>query len=362
MSLNAQLVHPDTELAPLLARLGPPAPSTDDVFVLREQFETAALLHQAEWQGRVPPASGYRVEDREVPVEGVDGGEEGTIRVRCYVPLSSAHQRRSPREQGYPVLVWYHGGGFVAGSLDLDDGYLRNLCVDLQLSIVNVDYRLAPEHAFPTGFNDAYAALKWAATHASMLGASLEKGFLVGGTSAGANLAAAVALRARDDPFFALGSGRSITGQLLQTPQVVHPEAEVGRHASELRSVVEQADAPFLTASKIRTFANALRAPPNDPRVSPLLASSHAGLPPAFVQVFGLDPLRDEGLLYARLVREAGVEVRVNTYPGCPHGFNMVFPETKAAVKVDEDLRAGIRWLLSVHRREVGRPLGCQTG
>ncbi|KAI0370639.1 hypothetical protein BV20DRAFT_1121315, partial [Pilatotrama ljubarskyi] len=327
MSLNDNLALPHPELAPLLARLGSPASPTADVFVLREQYETAALLHQAEWEDRVSASEDLvQVHDHEVLVEPMSGGEAGT--------------------QGLPILVWYHGGGFVAGSLDVDDGYLRSLCAALQLSIVSVDYRLAPEHPFPTGFNDAYTGLQWAAVHASTLDGSLKRGFLVGGVSAGANLAAAVALHARDDPFFAPGSGREITGQLLQTPQVIHPEAQVGRYSAELRSMQEQADAPFLTASKVRAFASALRAPPNDLRVSPLLAPSHAALPPAYVQVFGLDPLRDEGLLYVRLLREAGVDVRLDTYLGCPHGFNMVFPEAKAAVKVDEDLRAGIDWLL----------------
>ncbi|KAI0367354.1 hypothetical protein BV20DRAFT_1123505 [Pilatotrama ljubarskyi] len=168
-----------------------------------------------------------------------------------------------------------------------------------------------------------------AAAHASKLDGSPKRGFL--------------------DPFFAPGSGREIIGQLLQTPQVVHPAADVGGYSAQLCSLEEQASAPFLTTSKIRAFANALRAPPNDLRVSPLLAPSHAALPPPYVQVFGLDPLRDEGQLYSRLLREAGVDVQLHTrYPGCPHGFNMVFPEAKAAVKVDQDLRAGIDCLLSL--------------
>ncbi|KAH9888111.1 alpha/beta hydrolase fold-domain-containing protein [Cubamyces lactineus] len=352
MTLHAHLATPDPELGPLLAKLGPPAPPTGDPLVLRRQFEAASFLHQAQWEDRLPPASEYRVEEHLVRVDGDGAGEDGHITVRCYTP--TPHDNR---QAGFPLLVWYHGGGFVAGDLDLDDNYLRNLCVDLQLSIVNVGYRLAPEHVFPTGFNDAYAGLKWASGHAPALRASLRAGFIVGGTSAGANLAAAVALRARDDPFFAPGSGREITGQLLQTPQVLHLAADAGSYAPELRSMEEQADAPFLTARKLRAFADALRAPPNDERISPLLAASHAGLPPAFIQVFGLDPLRDEGLLYARLLRDAGVQTRLNVYPGVPHTFMMVFPETEVAARVERDVRDGLRWLLAPLRSP--RDSGC---
>ncbi|KAI0659767.1 alpha/beta hydrolase fold-domain-containing protein [Cubamyces menziesii] len=351
MSLHAHLAAPDPKLGPLLAQLGPPAPPTDDSLVLRRQFEAASFLHQAEWEDRLPPASEYLVAEHAVRVDAE--GEDGHITVRSYTPTSRDNQP----EGGFPLLVWYHGGGFVAGDLDLDDNYLRNLCVDLQQSIVNVGYRLAPEHVFPAGFNDAYAGLKWAARHAPALRASLKAGFIAGGTSAGANLAAAVALRARDDPFFAPGSGREITGQLLQTPQVVHPAADVGRYAPELRSMEEQAGAPFLTARKLRAFADALRAPPNDERISPLLATSHEGLPRAFIQVFGMDPLRDEGLLYARLLRDAGVQTRLNIYPGVPHTFMMVFPETEVAARVERDVRDGLRWLLAPHRPP--RDSGC---
>ncbi|KAJ2971913.1 hypothetical protein NUW54_g12385 [Trametes sanguinea] len=160
MSENSNLARPDPELAPLLSSLGPPAPATDDVLILRKQFEAAAFLHQAEWEDRAPSASAYRVQNHEVSVEAEDGGEAGQITVRSYVPYGPRPTTRS-RDGAFPLLVWYHGGGFIAGDLDLDDGYLRNLCVDLQLSIVSVGYRLAPECTFPTGFNDAYAGLKW---------------------------------------------------------------------------------------------------------------------------------------------------------------------------------------------------------
>ncbi|OBZ67627.1 AB hydrolase superfamily protein B1A11.02 [Grifola frondosa] len=247
---------------------------------------------------RLPPASAYRVTECKVPVDG------GEIAVRCLTPTPS----RFP-PQAFPLLVWYHSGGWTAGTLDLDDYYLRSICVELGLAVVNVDYRLAPEHPFPTGVHDAYAALKWTATHASELSADPARGFLVGGMSAGANLAAAVAIRARDDAFFAR---TRLTGQVLQMPCVVHPDAYPEQYKSELRSMEQHADAPFLAAHKLRTFWHATQAPPADPLFSPLLAPSHARLPRTYVQVCGLDPLRDEGLLYARVLREAGVITKLD--------------------------------------------------
>ncbi|KAI0367349.1 alpha/beta-hydrolase, partial [Pilatotrama ljubarskyi] len=277
--------------------------------------------------------------------------------------------------------------GFVAGSLDVDDGYLRSLCVGLRLSIVNVGYRLAPEHPFPIGFKDAcngnaFSPSSPAAAHASKLDGSLKRGFLVGGVSAGANLAGdcccttipynrSLCTRPPISPA-PLSAGLALPRLTLRLPLAVHPAADVSRYVctprAELRSLEEQANVPFSDyiqdprLRQLELFTHALRAPPNDLRVSPLLAPSHTELPRAYLQVFGLDPLRDEGLLYVRLSREAGVEVQLATYPGRhrPHGYNMVFPGTKAAVKVDEDLRAGIDWLLSLRTWKKRSSSVCQ--
>ncbi|KAI0659784.1 hypothetical protein C8Q70DRAFT_94368 [Cubamyces menziesii] len=150
-----------------------------------------------------------------------------------------------------------------------------------------------------------------------------------------ANLAAAIALRARDDTFLVPGLGKEIVGQLLQTPQVVHPAVNVCAGAT----LDGGADRRALSDCNY-----GLHDPPNDERISPLSAASHAGLPRAFIQVFGMDPLRDEGLLYACLLRDAGV---LNIYPGVPHMSVMVFIETEVAAHVERDVRDGLRWLLS---------------
>ncbi|KAI0738332.1 Alpha/Beta hydrolase protein [Daedaleopsis nitida] len=253
--------------------------------------------------------------------------------------------RPSVKDTTYPVLVWFHGGGFLLGDLDMDDYHLRTLSIELQLAIVNVEYRLAPEHQFPVQFNDCYAAVKWVADNAAELDVSLVKGFVVGGDSVGANVAAAVALQARDDTFF---KGRKLTGQYLREPAVIHPHAYPERYRSELRSFDESMDVPLLNSQRFLDSLTNLGAPPTDLRISPLLASEHAGLPPAFIQVMHYDPLRDDGILYEKVLREAGVTTRLIRNPGTLHGFYYTFPAIAVAQKVDRDAREGLKWLLSL--------------
>jgi len=133
----------------------------------------------------------------------------------------------------------------------MDDTYMRRLCVDLQISILNVQYRLAPEFPFPTGINDAYAALKWAAENTSQLSSSPSKGFIVGGLSAGGNFTAVLSRRARDDPFF---EGRQLTGQLLQVPVIIHPSAYPEEYKAELNSFEQLKEAPFLTKTFMELY------------------------------------------------------------------------------------------------------------
>ncbi|KAJ7117020.1 Alpha/Beta hydrolase protein [Mycena epipterygia] len=227
---------------------------------------------------------------------------QGPMTVANVYPTHSPGERNA----GFPVLVWIHGGGWVAGNLDMDDFNLRMVSVELRLSIVNVDYRLAPEHVFPTGLKDCYTALKWVR-------------FLVGGVSAGGNLSAALVHRARDELFF---TGRRITGQILKIPALLHP------------------------AAYRRSRAHCLQADPADPDLSPLL-SSYEDIPPSYIQIAGLDPLRDEAFLYERLVGESGTKTRLDIYPGLPHGFYGSCPGLKASRRFQADFRRGIEWLLA---------------
>ncbi|KAJ7142953.1 Alpha/Beta hydrolase protein [Mycena epipterygia] len=277
--------------------------------------------------------SSYRVEDRKVTVDG------GEIAVRCIQPIPKAEET-----EGFPVLVYIHGGAFVAGDLNIDDFFLRIISVDFRISIVNVDYRLAPEHPFPTGLNDCYAALKWTVNNASEISGALTKGFLVGGLSAGGSYAAAVTHRARYDPFF---QDRKITGHILQVPTLLHPGAAIPeKFKTDLLSMEQNKDAPLLSKTNHGFFYDCLGADPSNLEISPLLLS-HEDLPAAYIQVSGLDPLRDEALLYDRLLREAGIQTKLDIYPGLPHGFHAFLPQLAASRKWDVDFRAGLDWLLA---------------
>ncbi|KAJ7580074.1 Alpha/Beta hydrolase protein [Mycena floridula] len=324
----------DPEVAEIIAHMPKSEPLTDvqDVQARRDAFNGAVVSVRAHQEAYLPPDSEYSVTEHTFQLD-----DKVQIPARCLKPNSSSE------EQEFPLLFWVHGGGFFTGSMDLGDFYFRRLCVDLQIVIIQFDYRLAPEHPSPTGLNDSYATLKWAANSAKLFGASLQQGFILAGESAGAHYAATMAHRALDDPFF---KANPITGQHLSIPTLIHPEAYPDQYKDSLRSLVENKDSLFVGADAVHSTYEYLGGSPTDPEVSPLLFPSLKGLPPTYLQVCGQDPFRDEGLLYERLLREQGVSTKIDIYPGVQHGFHYFFPKVKQAVKYDQDFRQGILWLL----------------
>ncbi|EMD36080.1 hypothetical protein CERSUDRAFT_124589 [Gelatoporia subvermispora B] len=332
MSQWSHLTGPDPEFAAAFARLPPAPPHSEDPAVFRERFKYVVSLCKKNDTPRLPAADSYRVQDYEVPVT------EGNVTVRAIIPVAPEGEDKT-----YPVMLWIHGGGWAMGNLEPDDFWMRRVSVELQISIVMVDYRLAPEFPFPTGLNDCYEALKWTALHTDLIFGSLSKGFLITGQSAGGNLAGAIAHRARDDPFFA---DKKVTGQLLQIPCTTHPDAVPEKYKSQLLSFEENKDAPFLSAWEVRMFIRTLHVPPEDPDFNLLMHPSHRGLAPAYIQVCGLDPTRDYGMLYEQVLREEGVRTMLDVYPGVPHGFHFGYPHIAAGKKWDADFLKGLRWLL----------------
>lgn len=228
----------------------------------------------------------------------------GTLPARLYTP------KRLRQSDGLaPCLVFFHGGGWTIGNIDSHDVVCRTLAHEGELLVNSVDYRLSPEHKFPAAVEDAIAATGWIAENARQLGIDASR-LIVGGDSAGGNLAAVVAIHARDT------SGPKLAGQVLIYPatdfRMTHPS-----HAEPGTSVL-------LTHSVIQWFRdNYLRAPADvdDWRASPARVASLADLPPAYVLTAGADPLRDEGDEYAGRLKDAGVPVAYRNFPGQFHGF-----------------------------------------
>ncbi len=241
-------------------------------------------------------------------------GPAGPIPIRVYQPSGSGP---------FGVFVFYHGGGWVIGDLDTHDRECRVLCKDAGCLVVSVDYRLAPEHPYPAAADDAFAALRWIGENAAEIGGDPQR-LAVGGDSAGGNLAAVVALLARD------AGGPPLRLQLL-----VYPVIDV-RSPNGFPSRKENEEGPFLTLAVMEWFerhyfssrgasskgsAGIGDAGRLEPKASPLLAPSLAGLPPALVVTAELDPLRDEGEAYARALEAAGVATTLHRYDGMPHMF-----------------------------------------
>jgi len=227
---------------------------------------------------------------------------DATIGLRIYTP---------PTAGPHGVVVFYHGGGYLLGDLDGYDNVARRLCQDSDAMVVSVDYRLAPEHPFPAAPDDAWAALQWVAVHAAELGGDPAR-LAVAGDSAGAVLAAVVALLARD------AGGPHIAAQGLLYP----PAA--GAHAGDYPSREIHAAGPTLTARTMdyfnRYYFGALEAAP-DFRGGPLLANDLSGLPPTLLLLAAHDAVRDEALAYGNALLAAGNEVITIEYVGLAHGF-----------------------------------------
>jgi acetyl esterase len=263
-----------------------PLPVTD----LRQLVVTMFTATQAG-----PPIEVARVEDRSIP------GPAGPIPVRVYTP--------QPGDGPFPVLVYFHGGGWVICNLDTHDATCRGLAKTAGCVVVSVDYRLAPEHRFPAAAEDCYAAAKYVVEHAAEFGGD-PKRVAIGGDSAGGNLTAVVAQMARDK------GGPRLVHQLL-----IYPATDAMLNTTSMR---ENATGYFLTTTLMEWFWNhyaPTEAERQNPYASPLRAADLRGLPPATVLTAEFDPLRDEGEAYAAKLSEAGVPVRLTRYDGMIHGF-----------------------------------------
>jgi len=288
--------------------------SSDGVAAARHQLATMA----AGFKQDIPVAA---VTNLSIP------GPAGPIPARHYQPSQS---------DDAPLLVFFHGGGWVIGDLDTHDDLCRLICRDGCMHVLSVDYRLAPEHKAPAAAVDAFAAYQWALEHAQSIGADVDR-VAVGGDSAGGNLAAVVSQQARN----------SVT-QLPALQVLLYPRTNF---VGETRSITLFAEGYFLTKRDIDWFTDnylgGASVEPTDPHISPLLAEDLSGLPPALVLTGGFDPLRDEGNQYAEAMRSAGVAVDLREYGSLVHGFASFFPLGGGSAAASAEWIAAMRAHLS---------------
>ncbi|MDT7621540.1 MAG: acetyl esterase [Pseudonocardiales bacterium] len=303
-------VHPEAQgLLDALAEAGLPA--TEEMTVPNARAATAGFLAL---QGE--PVEVASVLDRTVP------GPAGEIPVRVYTPAG---------EGPLPVVVYFHGGGWVIGDLEVVDQPCRQLASAAGAIVVSVDYRLAPEHRYPAAFDDSYAATVWVGAHAAEIGGDPAR-LAVAGDSAGGNLAAAVALAARDR------GGPELAAQLL-----IYPVTDFNFGTA---SYQDNREGYLLTKGSMQWFwAHYLGAQDldKDPYACPLRADSLVGLPPAYVATSEYDPLRDEGEAYARRLEEAGVAVTAKRFDGMLHGFFWMLAAVPSAAGVLDDMVGVLR-------------------
>jgi acetyl esterase len=265
----------------------------DGVEVAREQMR----------QLKAPPEA---LPDMRIEERTIDYGEIAGIPVRIYWPPIAQHDN-------LPVVVFYHGGGWALGDLDTHDPVARAHAIGAEAIVVSVDYRLAPEHPYPQGIDDSWAALRWVGEHAAELGGDPAR-IGVAGDSAGGNISAVMAQLARDH------GGPPLIFQLLWYPTTTGD--------TTLPSFIENADAPILDRDAVAAFLQWYQ-PDTDisdpaklpPTLAPANTADLSGLPPAFIGTAEYDPLRDDGARYAELLSAAGVPVELYNAPTLVHGF-----------------------------------------
>ncbi|MDT0343908.1 alpha/beta hydrolase [Streptomyces litchfieldiae] len=273
---------------PELEAFIPLFPRADLTDPIRERENFAALATS------VPPpdTSGMEVEDRTVPADP-------DVAVRVYRP----HRARG-------AVIWLHGGGFVMGDVDTEHPWAARLAAASGAVVISVGYRLAPEHPFPAALDDAYAVLTWAAGHAAELGTDPGR-ITVGGHSAGAGLAAGLALRARDE------QGPAIRFQLLNQPGLDDRQ--------ETWSARNFTDTPWMNRDKVTAaWRHYLGSAPATPYAAPARAGDLSGLPPAYISTAEFCPNRDEDIAYALRLLQAGVSVELHQWPGTFHGSQAI--------------------------------------
>ena len=286
-------------------------------------------------------------------IAGIEAsGDTSVTKTKLTIPTSDSdaipavlYQPCQLPKPSRPLIVLFHGGGFCVASAEAEELNCRAFVRELGATCLSVGYRLAPEHKFPTAAEDAWDSLRFAAAQATTWGCDLKNGFVVGGNSAGGNLAAMLTHRARDE-----GLTPPLTGQFLSCPWLC-PRTKMPEKYQHLFYAYQQNEnAPMLDKETLDMYEDAYKPDYNDDRFDVFNHSKgHAGLPPVYMRICGMDPFRDEGLIYEKILRdENGIATRMNVYPGFPHSYWTFYPDFKSTQYTPaQDMIDGMRWLLS---------------
>ncbi len=270
-----------------------------------------------------------------------------TIEARTY---------RSVKQEGtakLPVLVYLHGGGYIFGSLDGEDATCSQIAINTGVLALNCNYRHTPEHIFPTAWNDSQDAIAWLFKNIDLVGGDASR-VIVAGASAGGQLTASLVLEKHLGKSEVLKNLPDLAGQILMTPILAYPghyEQGPGKQLKNSSYIINK-DAPILGKKSVESMFELLKMGDvdlKDTKVNQVNATADEvkGLPPTVVSVAGMDLLRDEGLLYGKLLSEANVPTQTWLFKGMPHAHRRFGPALKASAHFDQCLYEGIKWILS---------------
>ncbi|KAK0386761.1 hypothetical protein NLU13_6597 [Sarocladium strictum] len=296
----------------------------------REEFDAIFLQDAA----AAREAAGDSVREEEIFIPTRDGSE---IRALVYYPSQA-------QDDGRPLVIMIHGGGFIVGTAEMETPPCIAVARSYDCVCVSLEYRLSPEVKFPVAYEDCWDAIVWLSRNAALRwGADLEKGFILGGLSAGGHISIPLSHRARDE-----GLNPPLTGLYLGVTPSLMPRALTEEYKALYRSREQLAHGMTLTAESTKLYDEAVEPDMASPYWNPLLwPTGHANLPPTFFQICGADLLRDEALIYERTLRvDHGTKTKAIVYPGLPHVFWYNFPGHSASSKYVEDTRRGYGWLL----------------
>ncbi|KAM0811213.1 putative Alpha/Beta hydrolase protein [Seiridium cardinale] len=287
-------------------------------------------------------ASQIKIQDHSIPTR-----DKSSVEARSYRPVNV------DASKALPVYIHLHGGGFFFGTLASEDVICARIAINAQVVVLNVNYRHTPEHVYPVAWNDTEDAFEWLHDHIELVGGDAQN-VVIGGISAGAQLTASFVLQKHLGKVSA--SRPPIAGQVLMIPCLVNPECYEPQLKKlkdpSLSSYEQNKDAAILPMSVARFFTDSLKVENpqvDDVKLNPGNASPDQvkGLPPAVFGIAGWDILRDEGLLWAKLLSEVGVPTDINMFPGLPHGFRRVGNKLAASERWDQVMEKGITWALS---------------